>query len=516
MASALDHVESSVALLREAGFRGLALHWTGSVPFAFALLLFWTTITGRRVSDVACAAAALCMTALLVWMNCWRAAFAIRLRRRLNGDLAHTAAAAANIFRNQAAAAGWKLVLLPLAAVAMLPLAWTVAFFRGLAACSDLRPPDALSRARKLAGFEAKANWTGLGILLLLGLAVFVNVAVAMVMLPQLVKALTGYESTFARAGGHFVLNRLFFLAAGTITWLAIDPLVQAFYCVHCFRAESRETGADLRARLRALRAAARTSAALVFLAVCAVPAANAVTAPDLDRSIGRTLQAREYDWRLPDDKAAGRRQSWFVAATDRLVEEARRLLRTIGRLLDRLIRWLLARPSAPLPEAAPPRGGLTRGVGALIALAAIALVVLLRFGLRRRAAAAGPPPPRAAIDLQDETLTADRLPEDEWCRLAEECLGRGDFRAALRALYLGNLAWLHALELIALHPGKTNREYEREMRRRARTTAGAPPLLTANIDAFERSWYGRHAAAAADVGQFRDRLRRMKELCAP
>jgi hypothetical protein len=515
MANALDRVEEAVALLREAGAPALARHWTGSVPFAFGALAFWQTVTGYRVSDVACAGAALGLTLLLVWMSCWRAAFAVELLRRLHG--ASAPARPLEVARNQAAAAGFKLLAVPIAAAALVPLPWMVAFFRGFAAFSDLEAAEAWRRARRFASFEIRANWVALGILTLVGLAVFLNVVLALALLPQLLKAITGHESEFAKVGPAFLLNRLFFLAAALIAWVAVDPLVQAFYCVQTFRAESVTTGADVRARLRMARRAAESAAPLLLLLLgLGAPMAAAVTAPELEGSIEKALRSSEYDWRLPRQAAGGSEKPWLVSFTERVVNEARRFLRAVARLLDRIAHWLLdRRPSIPR-EGAPPASLLGGGLWFLIAAAALAGLGLL-WKLRRRApkeadASAAPLP---AVDLSDEGLTADRLPEERWRALGDACLARGDYRAALRAYYLANLAWLGSLRLISLHPGKTNREYEREMRRRGRATADAPPLLAANIDAFERCWYGRREAGAGDVDALRERLRRMKELLA-
>jgi hypothetical protein len=121
-----------------------------------------------------------------------------------------------------------------------------------------------------------------------------------------------------------------------------------------------------------------------------------------------------------------------------------------------------------------------------------------------------------AAISLHDENLLADRLPEEEWIALAESCAQAGDYRAALRALYLANLAWLGHNGSIAIHPGKTNREYELEMRRRAREFPEARALFAVNVSSFERAWYGMHSVSADDTDAFRERLRQIKAAMAP
>ena len=81
----VDVLESAVGVLRQAGLNTLVLHWAGSVPFALATLVFWKQATDPHLSDARCALDALALAAMLIWMNCWRAVFAGRVRRQLSG-----------------------------------------------------------------------------------------------------------------------------------------------------------------------------------------------------------------------------------------------------------------------------------------------------------------------------------------------------------------------------------------------------------------------------------------------
>jgi hypothetical protein len=116
------------------------------------------------------------------------------------------------------------------------------------------------------------------------------------------------------------------------------------------------------------------------------------------------------------------------------------------------------------------------------------------------------------AIDLDAEELTANRLPEESWLDLAARSLDERNFRLALRAFYLANLAWLGRREFLTIHPGKTNREYETELRRKARSFAEARRLFSVNVAAFERAWYGLHEVTADDAVEFRRRTDAMKQ----
>ena len=83
-----------------------------------------------------------------------------------------------------------------------------------------------------------------------------------------------------------------------------------------------------------------------------------------------------------------------------------------------------------------------------------------------------------AVPDLNEESVTADQLPEDGWLQLARELMERGELRLALRASYLAGLAHLGHRELIHLARHKSNRDYDRELHRRARAQRRAARRL--------------------------------------
>jgi hypothetical protein len=69
----------------------------------------------------------------------------------------------------------------------------------------------------------------------------------------------------------------------------------------------------------------------------------------------------------------------------------------------------------------------------------------------------------------------------------------------------------------LIIHPGKTNREYELELRRKARAFPEARQLFAANVLAFERAWYGQHEVSAEGAAEFQARIESMKQaLAAP
>ena len=512
-------LEEAAHLLRRASLDSLLCHWIGSVPLALMSLVFWHNLTHPPMSDLHCAAQSLAVALLLIWMNCWRGVFADRLYRMLAGapQRPWNGQRIWRLVAIQAFLAATKPLMLGASLLAVFPFAPMIAFYRNAAALAgrgDLDPLAAVAKARRLARDEGLPCWLLQFLLLLLSSIVMLNVAVTFAVLPQLVKMLTGYESAFSR-GSSFVENRLFLGLVLAATWLLFDPFVQAVYCLRCFQAESVETGEDLRAGLRRVRSAIAKGAATAFVvALAALPvvarAADGGGSRELEQAVRQTMQSPEYNWRIPPPATAASGVPWIVVATDRAIAAIRSALDWAGDMIDRLLRWIfggLGLSPMPLGGQAP-AAALHWSVWALIglALALAGWVVWRALRLRRKKPGPAAGPSVAPVRLDDEDLTADRLPEAGWLEMAERCLTDGNLRLALRAFYLANLAWLGRREFLILNPSKTNREFEVELRRRARQSPEARELFSANVRAFERAWYGLHEVFEEDALAFRQR----------
>jgi hypothetical protein len=526
-------LEDAIRLLRQAPLATLVCHWVGSAPFALVVMWFWNDLTNPRTLDSTGALESFALALLLVWMNCWRAVFAGRLRRQLGGAGAlagsdgglvdgtigtpWTARRIWRIVAVQSFFGATKLVIMPLACLTVFPIASTVAFYRNLAVLSgeDLDPLQLMAKARKLAGMQAGQSWALLPIFAFLHLLITVNLAILLAVLPRLVRMLTGYESAFSRSGVYFAFNPLFFLLVIAVSWIAFDPFVQAVYCVRCFRGESLETGEDLLAGLRRIRTGVAAAAvALVILAMAAHLSA-AVPAGELEKSVRQTMESHEYDWRLPPAVSSPGKDSWLVRLADHMVAGMKAVSDAVGNAFRRFLKWISGNRAA-LPQAgAPPSAGLHWSLYVLTGVVVLAAMAILWRGWRARkgkpAAALGGL--TALIRVDGEDLTPDRLPEERWLELADEYLRQENCRQALRALYLANLAWLGWCEFLTIDSGKTNREYESELKRRTRAFPEARSLFAGNVTAFERAWYGLHEVSREDVDEFRGRVGQMKAI---
>ena len=179
---------------------------------------------------------------------------------------------------------------------------------------------------------------------------------------------------------------------------------------------------------------------------------------------------------------------------------------------LKAIIRWIAdhwpggepeIRPNLPMATWMFSAQGLTY---LLLAVAVLALLLLL-FKLvrqrRRKEPSVVAEPVVTPEDLVEERLTADVMPEDRWLAMAQELMQRGDTRLALRALFLGTLALLARVELVTIRMFKSNRDYLRELERRAHAYPALPQAFGANVLLFESVWYGKHEVTQGTISEF-------------
>jgi hypothetical protein len=131
-AGCIQVCEDGTRLLRHAPLETLLRHSVGSVPFALGLLAVWSDITQPRFSDPRCALETLVLALAWIWMHCWRAVFAGRLRLQLSGapPAPWTQRRIRRLVLAQSFVAGSKLVILPLALLSLAPFARVVSAYR--------------------------------------------------------------------------------------------------------------------------------------------------------------------------------------------------------------------------------------------------------------------------------------------------------------------------------------------------------------------------------------------------
>ncbi len=350
-----------------------------------------------------------------------------------------------------------------------------------------------------------------------LGVLVATNVSVLLLTAPWAARNLIGVSWQPATDTPGALFNDSFFLAVFAITFLILDPLTKAAAVLRCFHGEAITSGADIRLSLRRAHNRARTLLAIGLLAVSPLlaqtPTPPASTpqpqteAIRLDHALDSALASPEYAWRLPREKHSLQitpvePPSWFERFIDSinaaLTKAGKAVAKTLGRLLDELEALMerihdLLRRDKPMEWQNPLAGlDLMQAFFLLFAMILLATLTLFLLRLRKsRAAQTARQTQHAIPDLHADTVSAADLPTNEWLNLADSLIQKGDLRLAMRALFLGVLAELGARRLLGLTTYKSNRDYRRELHRRAHDR---PDLLTtfhAMIRTLECAWYG-------------------------
>ncbi len=555
---AFDLIEEATHGLRTAPAATLAVYYLGAVPFVLGLLYFWADMSRNPFADQHLADSALGLAGLFIWMKFWQVIFARRLRAHLAAEpVPHwNVRRCGRVIVLQSFLQSWGLVplavlalgayvFLPLALVLAPVIAWLLAFFQNVTALTDGQSADTKAILRK--AWRLWRLWPRQNIILLLimtgfGLYVFLNWVTVGLFVPQLIKMLSGVESVFTR-DPLSLLNTTFFAGMAGLTYLCVDPILKAIFVLRCFYGEALESGEDLRAELNSFAASPPAPAILLVLLlglVCASPARAAdapppavppsgapvpapaspgVSATDLDRAINQTIHENKYAWRMPREKIA--ESDAGDSAITRFFAKAGKMLRQWARSfsdwLDKWWRKLF--PHRRIDSASGSDGYgwiltlqiLLYGLGAAV-LAALAILLYRTWRDRPSRATVASEPVRSLPDLADENVRADQLPEDGWTKLGRELLERGEFRLAMRAFYLASLSHLAARNLISIARFKSNRDYERELRRRGHAFPGLLPVFGENLLSFECVWYGTHEVSRGLVDRFAANVDRLKD----
>ncbi len=102
-----------------------------------------------------------------------------------------------------------------------------------------------------------------------------------------------------------------------------------------------------------------------------------------------------------------------------------------------------------------------------------------------------------------DELLTAETA-----LKKAQTLSTGGDYRMAVRYLYLSTLLILEERGLFRYDRSKTNREYLRSVRERPELAE----TLRDVVDVFDRVWYGFQPLSQSDYSQYQTRVEALQQ----
>jgi hypothetical protein len=542
---ALEIIEEAGQLLRMAPVGIFFQYYLGTLPFVLAFIFFWIDMSSSGAAGPHLVHESLGMAALFVWMKCWQAVFASRLRSFLEDarQSAWNVGRIARLVCIQSVIMPWMMILLPLALVICLPFGWVYAFFQNMAVFGDgaQEQKTCTRRAWQQSILWPWQNHKILLICLLFSTFVFLNICMVAYLFPQILRMFLGIETVFSR-NSFFFLNTTFLVSMAGITYLCVNPLIRAAYVLRCFYGESLSSGRDLLSEWRRLHRNTYQVLVLIiaipiftmFLPGClhaapgtpsveiSVPAGQDIS-PDispqkLDRAISDVIAGVEYSWRFPRDKKEDPKESGFVGQVTATVGGWLKIgWNSVTAAWDWLVDWLTK--LGPEEQPKTPTGFNISGkvklwlTLLLVAVALAAVWQLRNFRLRGKKGAVivkEAPPALSKADLSDENISADQLPEVRWLALARSLLQEGELRFALRAFYFAALAHLAEQNLLTLSRFKSNRDYEREIKRRAHAFPGLIGAFSENITILERIWYGMHSVRQETVQQFLNNYERI------
>ena len=520
-------IEEGFVLVRTCAPATLATYYAGSVPFVAGFLIFWSDFSRNPHASDHLAGATLAMAGLFIWMKFFHARFAARLLAQVCGTESPVLGVRGMLRTvvNQTIIQSSALFVLPLAALAALPFAWVYAFYQNVTVLDD--GEASLGSLFKSASKQS-TSWPTQNHLLLIvlpgfGLMVFLNWLAVGFTVPSAIKIFLGIESVFTQSPMS-MFNTTFIAAMAALTYLCVDPLFKACYVLRCFYGKSLRSGEDLKADLRRFAGRAQALAFCLILSfggsclaeaqTSSAPAA-VVAGADLDRSISSVIQQDKYAWRLPREVTRKERLGGIRGFIDQILKLINTPLRNTWDLLTKFIDWLSARSRRSMipgenPVWVTPQVILLFGVLGIVA-ALLAVFALRILQARRRSQIAQGTPLPAMPDLESENIAADDLPEDGWSRMGRRLLEKGDLRLALRAFYLAGLSHLASRGLVTIARYKSNRDYERELRRRGHTLPELTVIFGENVGIFDRVWYGLHEVSPDLVEHFVANVNRMK-----
>ncbi len=545
--SALDIIEEATHIIRLMPARLFAIYYAGTLPFVLGFLYFWTDMSKSALAHEHIASGAFSIAVFFVWMKSWQAVFVSELRAFISYESSErwTPLRVGRLMLTQTAMQPTGFVLLPVALLMTLPFGWTFAFYQNISFFGDGSTEgfrNVISKAWGQARLFQKQNHVFLLVVFLFGIFVFLNVTVVIIYIPHLLKSLLGVETLFTKAGWN-VFNTTFLAVTLGISFLVLDPLVKTVYMLRCFYGESLHSGEDLKLELKSLLS--HGSALIVILGIVfslmgspcrseasAPPATEpppaveqaAVSAEELDAAIGKVINKREYEWRLPRvDKPEDAEKSGLIETFLRgMVETVGGWLRPVKEWVKSVADWIVEKLlSIRWPGRKRPQ---SEGIGSvapdllmyllLTAVACTLGITLYRMWRRSRLRAEKlEVTDKAHVpDVADEGVTADEMSSDNWLRMARNLMEKGKVRLALRAFFLASLSHLAHQEFITIARFKSNRDYEYELGMKARSMPDIIEAFAQNIRIFESVWYGMHEITGESLSTFKKNLKKVTD----
>lgn len=512
----LTLLDEAFGLLRERWLSFGVPYLAGSVPF-FGFLIYYVEDASFGSGDLGrIAIQSIVLASLFFWMKTWHCFACQDLRNALRADRQETTSVSdfVRIGLLQTRLQGYASLGLILSSLFVAPFGWVFAYSQFLSAVGIEKDnaKDRRERAWRAAKSLSQPIHLFLAVYTVVWLIVWINTATLVYFVPELLRMFFGIENVMAQRGWN-LFNTTFFVVSLSGAAMISDALAKSYFTKLLYKNESVRSGHDILSKFTQ-SPILRSSAMLAIVFLCVCPAlgnaksedsktTTAVTEYEIQEmkmSIEKTLSESEISWRMKRvSKEETADEGFLEAAFERMVEIASYAGKKIGDFFD----WLLGRKdrtAPPLTQSSS--GGGTDGFLRLLVFLGISIIVFLVLWLIISASTRKPIEPkedgidqRRDLELSDESVHAALLPSERWMSLAREKAEAGDFRLAIRAVFLATLALLGSKQLLVLAKHKSNLDYAYELSNRGLANEGRVQFNTFR-NGFDRVWYGNYAAA--------------------
>lgn len=261
---ALWLLDQGVELWRRSFRQDLWRYYLASAPFAAALLWTWQRATSTTLQEVW--GPALVLTLTYAWRVLGTADYSRRLLAGCGGGTLRSSAAdrLSEIWGHAALVLLWWLGLPLLLGVGVL---YTAAQYVPLV---EGRSPG---KALRLGGRWWAQQWLLLGLALLVGGIVFVNLGLTAMIVPYLLHSLFGLQNamSFSQTPLFLVQSSLFWVGLLLAVYLALDPVLKCVLTVSYQQMQAARSGADLAEAIAQLDTDARAERSWAGTAILAV-----------------------------------------------------------------------------------------------------------------------------------------------------------------------------------------------------------------------------------------------------
>jgi hypothetical protein len=537
-----DIIEESILVLRSIPNYWYLFYLVGTLPFVFGFVYYWTEMSRNVLTDNSIVSLSLLLAFLFIWMRCWQSIFMRFVQAFVCGEKIcnFNFSVIGRLIAAHIILQPCSIILRLFSWILLFSFSWVYAFFQNvivLAGEEDNQLQNIYHESLKQSILWQTQNILFIIVSFVLRFIVFINIFLCAIIIPYLLKTLLGINTLFS-SGLWYVGDTTFLVTILALTYLCSDPLVKTFYMLRCFYGTSINKGRDIKADLQSL---IKQKAVLLFcvigFSICTccffqstliaatqsnIPVVNnhVVSSLNLDKAIHSEMQHPRYKWKLPkvhsqlNDASRPR----FV---QRIIDWLKSILDWIGEKIKAIANWIKDRfknsPEPDVKDSSTWFDKLTAGKAIVILLSGIVLVVLFailakyNFFRQIRNKQKDEIDINTTLDIKDENITADQLPDDEWVAMAKDLLEKGEKTLALRAYFLSILSQLGQKKLITIKLFKTNRDYLNEVINKTHVFPMLSTPFSQNVKLFEYAWYGLHDVTSEILEKFINNLEIIK-----